>query len=222
MGSALRIFYCLLSRDVCLAWHNRLHSGAGLVFFVTVATLFPLAVDPRPELLRQVGVAVILLGGLLANLLTLRALFEDDWRDGSLTQLMLLSVPVTCMVWAKMLAHWLTVGIPLTLITPLLAMQYQLDGTQISLATLALFMVMPILTAIGATGAALTLGLQQSGLLLALLHLPLCVPALVFASQAASGAPGSTAEWLLLTALLLGSWSFLPLAAAAALRLAVE
>lgn len=222
MKAALRIFYSLLSRDVCLAWHNRLHSGTGLVFFVTVATLFPLAVDPRPELLRQVGVAVILLGGLLANLLTLRALFEDDWRDGSLTQLMLLPVPIPCMVWAKMLAHWLTVGIPLTLITPLLAMQYQLETYQIWLATLAVFIVMPILTAIGATGAALTLGLQQSGLLLALLQLPLCVPVLVFASQAASGAPGSNAEWLLLAALLLGSWFFLPLAAAAALRLAVE
>lgn len=222
MTPALRIFYNLLRRDMSLAWHNRLNSGTGLVFFATVATLFPLAVDPRPELLKQVGIAVIMLGGLLANLLTLRALFEDDWRDGSLTQLMLLPLPVTCLVWAKMLAHWLTVGIPLTLLTPLLAMQYQLDGPQTLLATLALLVVMPILTAIGAIGAALTLGLQQSGLLLALLHLPLCVPVLVFASQAASGAPASTAEWMLLAALLLGSWFFLPLAAAAALRLAVE
>lgn len=222
MNATLRTCWWLLRRDINLAWHHRLHSGTGLVFFVTVATLFPLSVDPRPELLQQVGVAVIMLGGLLANLLTLRALFEDDWRDGSLAQLMLLPVPVTCLVWAKMLAHWLTVGIPLTLMAPLLAMQYQLDGTHLLLVTLALFVVMPILTAIGATGAALTLGLQQSGLLLALLQLPLCVPVLVFASQAAAGAPGGSAEWLLLAALWLGSWFFLPLAAAAALRLAVE
>jgi len=215
------IFLDLLRRDLSLAWRHRLNSAMGLVFFAVVATLFPLAVDPRPQLLQEVGVAVLLLAGLLANLLTLRALFEDDWRDGSLTQLMLLPVPGVVMVWAKMLAHWVTVGIPLSLIAPLLAMQYQLDGAQILHTTLALSIMMPILTALGAVAAALTLGLPQSGLLLALLHLPLCVPVLVFASQAADRQTGS-AEWWLLAALLLGSWFFTPPAAHAALRLAVE
>lgn len=221
MMAAARIFYGVLGRDVSLAWRNRLHSAIGVVFFAVVATLFPLAIDPRPDLLRQLGVAVIMVGGLLANLLTLRALFEDDWRDGSLTQLMLLPIPVTAVIWAKMLAHWITVGIPLTLVAPLLAMQYQLEGGHVLLATLALSVTMPILTAIGAVGSALTLGLPQAGLLLALLHLPLCVPVLVFASQAAA-ATGSAAEWWLLAALLVGSWFFSPPAAAAALRLAAE
>lgn len=221
MKAGLSIFYNLLRRDLSLAWRHRLNSAMGLVFFVVVATLFPLAVDPRPELLREAGVAVLMLAGLLANLLTLRALFEDDWRDGSLTQLLLLPVPGIAVVWAKMLAHWVTVGIPLTLVAPLLAMQYQLDASQILGTTLALSIMMPILTAIGAVAAALTLGLPQAGLLLALLHLPLCVPVLVFASQAASG-PDSAAQWWLLGALLLGSWFFSPPAANAALRLAVE
>lgn len=221
MTAGLCIFAGLLGRDLSLAWRQRLNSAMGLVFFAVVATLFPLAVDPRPSLLREAGVAVLLIGGLLANLLTLRALFEEDWRDGSLTQLMLLPLPGIAVVWAKMLAHWISVGIPLTLITPLLAMQYQLDGAQILHATLALAIMMPILTAIGAVAAALTLGLPQSGLLLALLHLPLCVPVLVFAGQAAHNRAGS-AEWWLLATLLLGSWFFSPPAANAALRLAVE
>lgn len=220
MRQGARVFLGVLGRDVSLAWRNRLQSATGLVFFAVVATLFPLAIDPRPELLRQVGVAVIMVGGLLANLLTLRALFEDDWRDGSLSQLMLLSIPVPAVVWAKMLAHWITVGIPLTLMAPLLAMQYQLEGGHILQVTLALLLTMPILTAIGAMGAALTLGVPQAGLLLALLHLPLCVPVLVFASQAAAS-PGP-APWWLLAALFVGSWFFSSPAAAAALRLAVE
>lgn len=221
MKTGLSIFHSLLCRDLSLAWRHRLNSAMGLVFFVVVATLFPLAVEPRPELLRQAGVAVLMMAGLLANLLTLRALFEDDWRDGSLAQLMLLPVPAVVMVWAKMLAHWVTIGIPLTLIAPLLAMQFQLEGAQILYVTLALAVTMPVLTAIGAVAAALTLGLPQAGLLLALLHLPLCVPVLVFASQAATNQTGS-AEWWLLAALLLGSWFFAPPAAAAALRLATE
>ena len=221
MKTGMYVFRSLLCRDLSLAWRNRLNSAMGLVFFAVVATLFPLAVDPHPELLRQVGVAVLMLSGLLANLLTLRALFEDDWRDGSLAQLLLLPVPGVVVVWAKMLAHWVSIGIPLTLISPLLAMQYQLDGTQILHTTLALSAMMPILSAIGAVAAALTLGLQQSGLLLALLHLPLCVPVLVFASQAAVGGANAPAWWLM-GALLLGSWFFTPPAATAALRLAVE
>lgn len=221
MKVALGTFGSLLARDVSLAWRHRMNSAIGLVFFAVVATLFPLAVEPRPELLREVGVAVVMLGGLLANLLTLRALFEDDWRDGSLAQLMLLPVSPVVMVWAKTLAHWVTVGLPLTVLTPLLAMQYQLSVAEILQATLAVLIMMPILSAIGAAGAALTLGMPQSGLLLAMLHLPLCVPVLVFASQAARAA-GSHAEWWLLGALLLGALFFSPLAAVAALRLAVE
>lgn len=220
--TGLRVFSSLLGRDISLAWRNRMNSAMGLVFFAVVATLFPLAMDPEPALLRRIGIAVIMVGGLLANLLTLRALFEDDWRDGSLTQLMLLPVPTPVLVWAKMLAHCITVGLPLALVAPILAMQYQLDGSQVLLTTLALLLTMPILTAIGAAGAALTLGLPQSGMLLALLHLPLCVPVLVFGSQAATGTPGGMAEWWLLAALLAGSWFFSPFATAAALRLAVE
>ncbi len=221
MKSGFLVFCALLGRDISLAWRQRMNSVIGLVFFAVIATLFPLAVDPKPDLLRQAGVPMIVLGGLLANLLTLRALFEDDWRDGSLTQLLLLPVPSVLIVWAKMVAHWVTVGVPLTLVAPLLAVQYHIEGPQILQITLALLLMMPVLTAVGAAGAALTLGLPQSGLLLAMLHIPLCIPVLVFASQAAQ-ASGSVAEWWLLGALLSGSWFFSPLAAVAALRLAVE
>lgn len=222
MTHPLRTFCMLLGRDISLAWRNRMDIVIGLVFFAVVVTIFPLAMDPHPELLRQVGVAVIMVSGLLANLLTLPSMFEDDLRDGSLVQLWLLPLPKVMLVWAKMITHWLTIGLPLTLIAPLLALQYQLGTGSIVSLTLSLLMMMPVLSAIGALGAALTLGLARSGVLLALIHLPLCVPVVVFACQAADPTSGSVAEWWLLGALLLSSWFFSPLAAASALRLAVE
>lgn len=217
------IFFSLIWRDMRLAWRNRLDVMIGLVFFVVVAALFPLAIKPSPDLLEQIGVAVIMVSGLLANLLTLNRLFEEDWADGSLPQLLLLPIPNGLMVLAKMIAYSLTVGLPLSLISLLLVVQYQLDTSLIWSILAAISLMMGILSALGALSSALTLGLRQAGLLMSLLHLPLCAPVLIFASRAVhSQADSGYAEWWLLGALFLGTWFFIPIATAAALRLAVE
>lgn len=219
----MTVFFSLIQRDVRLAWRNRLDVSIGLVFFLVVAALFPLAIKPSPELLEQIGVAVIMVCGLLANLLTLNRLFEEDWSDGSLLQLLLLPIPNALMVLAKMIAYCLTIGIPLSLVSLLLHTQYQLEPGLMWPIFAAIVLMMGILSALGALSSALTLGLRQSGLLMSLLHLPLCAPVLIFSSRAVySSAENGFAEWWLLGALLLGTWFFIPVAAAAALRLAVE
>lgn len=219
----MTLFFTLVRRDIRLAWRNRLDVTIGLVFFVVVAALFPLAIKPSPELLEQIGVAVIMVSGLLANLLTLNRLFEEDWQDGSLLQLLLLPIPNGVMVLAKMVAYCLTIGLPLSLISLVLVVQYQLSSELIGPILGAVALMMGILAALGALSSALTLGLRQAGLLMSLLHLPLCAPVLIFASRAVySHAEQGFAEWWLLGALLIGSWFFIPIAAAAALRLAVE
>ncbi len=219
----MSLFFTLIRRDIRLAWRNRLDVTIGLVFFVVVAALFPLAIKPSPELLEQIGVAVIMVSGLLANLLTLNRLFEEDWQDGSLLQLMLLPMPNGMMVLAKMVAYCLTIGLPLSLISLVLVVQYQLPSELIGPILGAVALMMGILSALGALSSALTLGLRQAGLLMSLLHLPLCAPVLIFASRAVySQADHGFAEWWLLGALFIASWFFIPIAAAAALRLAVE
>lgn len=217
------IFFNVLWRDIRLAWRNRLDVTIGLVFFAVVAALFPLAIKLSPELLEQIGVAVIMVSGLLANLLTLNRLFEEDWADGSLLQLLLLPIPNGLMVLAKMVAYCFTVGLPLSVMSLILMLQYQLPTELMWPILGAVALMMGILAALGALSSALTLGLRQAGLLMALLHLPLCAPVLIFASRAVySNAEQGFAEWWLLGALLLGTWFFIPIAAAAALRLAVE
>lgn len=219
----MSIFLNLIQRDVRLAWRNRLDLMIGLVFFVVVTALFPLAMKPSPELLEQIGVAVIMVCGLLANLLTLNRLFEEDWYDGSLVQLLLLPIPNALMVLAKMIAYCLTMGLPLSVMSLLLVVQYQLPLDLMLPLLGSIALMMGILSALGALSSAVTLGLRQAGLLMSLLHLPLCAPVLIFASRAVySSAENGFAEWWLLGALFVGTWFFIPVAAAVALRLAVE
>ncbi|MBP6861428.1 MAG: heme exporter protein CcmB [Neisseriaceae bacterium] len=203
----------LLWRDLSLAWRNRAGVGVGLIFFILVSSLFPLAINPEPNLLSAIGVAVIWVAILLANLLSLSQIFEADWRDGSLTQLLLLPLPQSLMIAVKVFAHWLTFGVPILLLSPLIALQYQLPESAYVPLLLGLLLGTPILSALGALTSALTLGLDRSGALLALLQLPLCVPILIFGCQAVllvlGGGSAMPALWLLLV-LLLGTWFFMP------------
>lgn len=206
-------FIWVLRRDLDLAWHHRSGIGISLVFFVLVSSLFALALPPDPQLLSTIGVAVIWVTALLANLLSLPRLFEADWRDGTLAQLLLLPAPQSVVIAAKMVAHWLVFGLPLLLLAPVIALQYHLPSAAYLPLLLGLLLGTPILTGLGALNSALVLGLDKGGALLALLQLPLCVPIVIFGCQAVQlvlgGGSAMPAFWLLL-AMLLGTLFFMP------------
>lgn len=214
-------FLWVLRRDLSLAWRGRTGLGISLVFFVLVSSLFPLALAPDPALLKAIGVAVIWVTALLANLLSLPQIFESDWRDGTLAQLLLLATSQSVVISAKIMAHWLVFGLPLLLLAPLIALQYQLPAQAYVPLLLGLLLGTPILSALGALNSALVLGLDKGGALLALLQLPLCVPILIFGCQAVllvqGGGSAMPAIWLLL-ALLIGTLFFIPYLCLLAIR----
>ena len=216
---------CLVYRDLLLALRRKSDVGTALLFFVIVASLFPLGVGAEPNLLHAIGPGVIWVAALLSSMLSLARLFADDHADGTLEQMLLGSAPLGVVVAAKAAAHWLVAGLPLVLIAPLLAIQYDLSASLIGVLTLSLLIGTPVLSMIGAIGAALTLGLRGGGVLLSLLVLPLYVPVLVMGAgsvdMAAAGlAPD--AQLLLLAAMLIVAAVFSPWAVAAALRISIE
>lgn len=220
-----RFFLTVIQRDLLLAWQQRGDLLVGLVFFVLVASLFPLAIGPEPQLLARIGPGVLWVAAILANLLALPRLFHADWQDGTLEQLLLAPAPASVMVAGKLIAHWLTTGVPLTLIAPLLGIQYGLEADALWMLMATLLLGTPTLSALGSIGAALTLGVRQGEMLLALLALPLYAPVLIFGSgavAAVSGGLSGYAELSLLAAILCGSLFLAPWLAAMAVRLAVE
>ena len=215
----------IVQRDLLVALRRRSDVAVALLFFVIVASLFPLGVGPEPELLRRIGPGVIWVAALLSSMLSLARLFDADHADGTLEQLALGAAPLGVVVGAKVLAHWLLAGLPLVLIAPLLALQYGLPAALYGVLVLSLLLGTPVLSLIGAIGAALTLGLRGGGVLIALLVLPLFVPVLVLGAGAvemASAGPGGEAQLLLLAALLVAAAAFAPWAIAAALRISLE
>ena len=221
----LEVARCLIYRDLLLALRRRADVGTALLFFVIVASLFPLGVGAEPSLLRAIGPGVIWVAALLSSMLSLARLFAADYADGTLEQMLLGAAPLGVVVAAKAAAHWLVSGLPLVLIAPVLAIQYDLSASLIGVLTLSLVIGTPVLSMIGAIGAALTLGLRGGGVLLSLLVLPLYVPVLVMGAgsvdMAAAGlAPD--AQLLLLAAMLVASAAFAPWAIAAALRISIE
>ncbi|MBL8480965.1 MAG: heme exporter protein CcmB [Rhodocyclaceae bacterium] len=218
----LNHFHCILRRELLLTWHRRGDVLNTLAFFVIVVSLFPLAVGPEPERLRELCSGVQWVAGLLATLLSLPRLFASDHADGTLEQLLLVPESPLILVAGKACAHWLTTGLPLVLLSPVLAVQF--DLTQGATLTLALSLALgsPALTLIGSIGAALTLGVRGENVLLALLVLPLFVPVLVFGAGAVHAFPGPAANFLLLGACSVLALAVAPPACAAALRLAVE
>ncbi|MBK5939910.1 heme exporter protein CcmB [Halochromatium roseum] len=222
----LKVFYCVLSRDITLALRRRTDVLTTLFFFIIVVSLFPLGVGSEREQLRMLGPGVVWVAALLASMLALERLFAADYDDGTLEQLLLTGQPLALLVLGKVVAHWLLTGLPLVLIAPLVAMQYHLSSTAIWVMMAALAIGTPVLSLIGAIGAALTLGLRGGGILLSLLILPLYVPVLVYGAGAVSVSAIEIADtqpyFYLLTAFLMGSSLLAPLAAAAALRISLE
>jgi len=223
--SLTRAFALLLKRDLLLAMRHRAEMINPLLFFVLVTSLFPLGIGADPILLRAVGPGVIWVAALLAALLSLEGIFRSDFEDGTLEQFLLSSHPVSVLVLAKVLAHWLITGLPLLLISPLLGVLLGLPGDAIIILLVTLALGTPVLSLIGAVGVALTVGLRKGGMILSLLVLPLYVPLLIFAASAvdtaAAGLP-VTAHLSLISALLVLALSLSPLATAAALRISLS
>lgn len=221
----MSVFWGLVRRDILLAFRRRTEVLTGLFFMVIVASLFPLAMGPELNFLRRMAPGILWIGALLSTLLSLPRLFEADYLDGSLEQLVLMPSNLAVMVSAKMTAHWLLSGLPLVLLAPVLGLQFDLSSELLLTLMLTLLLGTPVLTALGAIGAALTLGVRGGSVVLTLLVLPLMVPVLVFgagALEAQMGGLGIEAHVSLLLAMMLASWALSPFACAMAIKLAVE
>ncbi|MCU7856722.1 MAG: heme exporter protein CcmB, partial [Candidatus Thiodiazotropha sp. (ex Lucinoma borealis)] len=177
------------------------------------------------KLIEAVGPGVIWVAALLAALLSLDSMFRSDYDDGSLEQFMLSAHPVSILVLAKILAHWLVTGLPLFIVAPLLAVLLNIPASAIPTLMLTLILGTPVLSLIGSVGVALTVGLRRGGVILSILVLPLYVPVLIFATDAVKtaivGIP-TTAQLSILSAMLVGSLVLAPMATAASLRISLS
>lgn len=212
----------LLKRDLLIAFRNRGELMNPLMFFMMVASLFPLAVSPDPKLLGVIAAGVIWVGALLATLLSLDLLFKGDYEDGSLEQLLLSPQPTMLWVIVKVFVHWLVAGLPLTLIAPLLGLMLSLPNGGFAPLMLTLLLGTPILSLLGAIGAGLTVGLKKGGMLMPLLILPLYIPVLIFAASAVqTGVDGNSyvGHLAFLGAYLALTVVIAPVATSAALRI---
>jgi heme exporter protein B len=214
-----------LRRDLRIAVRTKGELGVQWLFYVIVVTLFPLATAPDRTLLAALAPGALWVAALLASLLSLPRLFATDHADGSLEQLALSPYPLPALISGKIAAHWLTSGLPVALLAPLLGAQYALDDLPRYTLAAALLVGTPVLSLLGAVGAALTLGVRGGGSLLALLILPLYVPVLIFgagAVEAVRGGLPATPHLSLLAACLLLAIVGAPFAAAAAVRIALD
>lgn len=221
----LRFLFTVIRRDMLLAMRRRGDWLTAQFFFVMVASLFPLAVGPEPAVLRTIGPGVVWVAALLASLLSLGRLFAEDYRDGSLEQMLLSPYPITLLALGKAIAHWIINGIPLLVIAPVLGIQFNLPAEALWMLVLSLAIGTPILSLLGSIGAALTLGLRGGGVLVTLLILPLYVPALIFGAGAVEGVlsgAGAEAHLSLLGAFLLLSLLLAPWVSSLALKISVE
>ncbi len=211
----------MLRRDLLLSWRHRAEIANPVLFFFMVSSTFPLGLGPEPEMLRAIGAGAIWIAALFSTLLALEQMFRPDLDDGSLEQLLLSPHPLTVLVLAKVVAHWLTTGLPLLFLAPVVALQFGLEGQTILILMLTLVLGTPALSLIGAVGVALTAGLRSGGLLLTLLVLPLYLPLLIFGTGAADAARRGlppTAHLYMLAAVLVLALTLAPLATSAALR----
>jgi heme exporter protein B len=215
----------LFRRDLSLALRQGGDVGLVLGFFVLAVLLFPFGVGPEPELLGRIAAGIIWVAALLASVLSLDRLFAADHADGGLDLILLSPAPLELSVLAKGAAHWVTTGLPLALISPVLAIFVDLDPAAIPVLVLGLLIGTPALSLLGAIAAALTLGARRPGILVSLLVLPLYLPPLIFgtgAVEAVLAAEGARAHLLLLGAVTLAALALAPLATAAALRQALD
>jgi heme exporter protein B len=223
--SATQIITSIIKRDIKLALRRGSDTSGVIFFFILVVSLFPLALGSENKLLMQIAPGIIWVAALLAVMLSLNRLFNDDFQDGVLEQLSLSKCPLELIVFAKTVAHWCYTGLILLLISPILALQFNLSFEVIRVLFLALLLGTPSLSFIGSIGAALTVGLKSSGTLISLLILPLLIPILILGTLAVDAAisdlPYSVYLYILIAMGVLSSF-FAPLASAHAIRIILD
>ncbi|ALQ52019.1 heme exporter protein CcmB [Nitrosomonas ureae] len=219
------MFMWIIKRDLLLAMRRQSDVLTTLFFFIIVVSLFPLSVGPEMNMLRTMAPGVVWVAALLASMLSLGRMFANDYVDGTLEQMLLSPQSLSLLVLGKAFAHWLVTGVPLVLMAPVLGIQYDLPADALFVLTAALLLGTPVLSLIGAIGAALTLGLRGGGVLVSLLVLPLYIPVLIFgagAVEANMAGMDFDAHLSLIGAFLLVSIVLAPWAAAASLRVSLE
>lgn len=224
-NTMIDLLLLVIRRDLVLAMRRRADVLTTLIFFVMVVSLFPLGVGPEMEMLRKMAPGVLWVAALLASMLSLGRLFAADHLDGTLEQMMLAPQSLSMLVLGKMIAHWMVSGLPLVLMAPVLGVQFDMPAESLGILIVGLLLGTPILSMIGAIGAALTLGLRGGGVLLSLLVLPLYIPVLIFgtgAVEAASTGLSVAPHLSLLGALLVLALAFTPWVAAQGLRISME
>lgn len=224
-ASSLSIFAGIIRRDLQLALRRKSDSLSALIFFAVVASLFPLGIGPETTLLMQIAPGMLWIAALLAAMLSLHKIFAEDFVDGSLDQILLTKLPLSLVVLAKTIAHWIGSGLLLALLSPILAMQFNLPTESVGVLFLSLLLGTPLLSLIGSIGAGLTLASRGGGTLLSLIILPLVAPVLIFgagAVEAYQAGLGYAAHFSLLGAMLAIALFLAPLATAASLRIALE
>ena len=223
--STFSILYRILARDIKVALRRQSDVMAVFFFFIIAASLFPLGSGADPKLLIAMAPSVLWVTALLSCMLSLSRMFASDYADGTLEQMMLSNQPAVLIVLMKILAHWMLSGLPLVLVAPLIGLQFNLGSAELQILAVSLLMGTLALSLIGSIGAALTLGIRGSGVLIAILVLPLYIPVLVFgagAVNAVSIGMSPDGALSLLGAVLAMTLVFAPLASAAALRIALE
>ena len=215
----------VIRRDLLLAWKRPGDVLNPLFFFAMVATLFPLAIGPSPEQLDFSGPAVLWVAALLAMLLSLNSLFLSDFEDGSLDQMLVSPVPLSALALGKSITHWLTSGLPLVVVSPVVAITFRMPFSVTGFLMITLLLGTISLSLLGSIGAALTVGLHRGTALLSLLILPLAMPVLIFGARTVSlvaAGDGAAGGLYFLGAYAVLVLSFAPFATAAALRISNE
>jgi heme exporter protein B len=223
--STLSVLYRILARDIKVALRRQSDVAAVFFFFIIAASLFPLGSGADPKLLKAMAPSVLWVTALLSCMLSLSRMYASDHADGTLEQMMLSNQPTVLIVLMKILAHWMLSGLPLVFVAPLIGLQFNLSATELQVLAVSLLMGTLALSLIGSIGAALTLGIRGTGVLIAILVLPLYIPVLVFgagAVNAVSIGMSPNGALSLLGAVLALALVFAPLASAAALKIALE
>jgi heme exporter protein B len=221
----MNAFLAVIRRDLLLVMRRKSEVLTIVFFFMIVTSLFPLGIGADTALLRKIAPGVIWVAALLSTMLGLQRLFATDYADGTLEQMALSPTPLALLVGGKITAHWLVCGLPLVLLAPVIGIQFDLDANTLGTLILALLIGTPILSLVGAIGAALTLGVRGGGVLLSLLVLPLYIPVLIFGAGAVYAQSVDLdigGHFSLLAALLVLALFFAPWATTAAVRIAIE
>jgi heme exporter protein B len=218
-------FWAILQRDLRLAMRQGADSVMVVAFFIVTTTLFPFGVGPEANILARIASGVIWVSALLAAMLSLERVFQTDYEDGSLELLTLSPVSLELLILGKVLAHWLTTGLPLIIAAPLMAVMLNMNQDGFIILMVAMLLGTPALSLIGAIGAALILGARRGGVLVSLLVLPLYIPVLIFGAGAVEAALlgiSATAQLQIMGAILLLTLTAAPFATAHAVRQAME